>query len=104
MIIPSIDLQDGQTVQLIGGKQKALDAGDPHPIAERFGRVGEIAVIDLDAAMGKGRQSALIEPLLVRRCMACPSTSISQTSCLPRLLRMNETLEAKMPGSPVINL
>lgn len=69
MIIPSIDLQDGQTVQLIGGKQKALDAGDPYPIAERFGRVGEIAVIDLDAAMGKGRQSALIEPLLrVARC------------------------------------
>ncbi|MCB9639441.1 MAG: phosphoribosyl-ATP diphosphatase [Myxococcales bacterium] len=69
MIIPSIDLQDGQTVQLIGGKEKALDAGDPTPIAERFGRVGEIAVIDLDAAMGKGRQSELIEPLLkIARC------------------------------------
>jgi phosphoribosyl-ATP pyrophosphohydrolase len=64
MIIPSIDLQDGQTVQLIGGKKKALEAGDPQPIAERFGRVGEIAVIDLDAAMGKGRQDALITPLL----------------------------------------
>jgi phosphoribosyl-ATP pyrophosphohydrolase/phosphoribosyl-AMP cyclohydrolase len=61
MIIPSIDLQGGQTVQLIGGAEKALDAGDPRPIAARFGRVGEVAVIDLDAAMGKGDHAALIE-------------------------------------------
>jgi phosphoribosylformimino-5-aminoimidazole carboxamide ribotide isomerase len=64
MIVPSIDLQDGQTVQLIGGVEKALDAGDPRPIARRFGRVGEIAVIDLDAAMGRGSQRDLIAELL----------------------------------------
>ena len=63
MIIPSIDLQGGQTVQLIGGAEKALDAGDPRPIAARFGRVGEVAVIDLDAAMGKGDHAALIAEL-----------------------------------------
>ena len=63
MIIPSIDLQGGQTVQLIGGAEKALDAGDPRPIAARFGRVGEVAVIDLDAAMGKGDHAGLIEEL-----------------------------------------
>ena len=39
MIIPSIDLQNGHAVQLIGGREKVLDAGDPRPIAERFGRV-----------------------------------------------------------------
>ena len=38
MIIPSIDLMGGQTVQLIGGKEHALDAGDPRPIAERESR------------------------------------------------------------------
>ena len=64
MIIPSIDVMGGQTVQLIGGAQHALDAGDPLPIAERFGVVGEIAVVDLDAAMGKGNNTGLIEPLL----------------------------------------
>jgi phosphoribosyl-ATP pyrophosphohydrolase len=64
MIIPSIDVMGGQTVQLIGGARHALDAGDPLPIAERFGMVGEIAVVDLDAAMGKGSNTALIEPLL----------------------------------------
>jgi phosphoribosyl-ATP pyrophosphohydrolase len=69
VIIPSIDLMGGKTVQLIGGKDKALDAGDPVPIAKRFRLAGEIAVIDLDAALGKGSNRALIEPLLaVARC------------------------------------
>lgn len=64
MIVPSIDLQGGQTVQLIGGVERAISAGDPRPIARRFGRVGEVAVIDLDAALGTGQQSTLIEELL----------------------------------------
>ena len=52
MIIPSIDLQGGQTVQLIGGEELEIEAGDPIPIARKFRLAGEIAVIDLDAAMG----------------------------------------------------
>ena len=40
MLIPSIDLLDGQTVQLVGGQTKALEAGPPAPIAERFGVAG----------------------------------------------------------------
>ena len=63
MIIPSIDLMDGQAVQLIGGEQKAIDAGDPIPIAERFRLAGEIAVVDLDAALGRGSNAELIEEL-----------------------------------------
>ncbi len=54
MIVPSIDLMDGQAVQLVGGRDKALEAGDPMAIAERFAVVGEIAFIDLDAALGRG--------------------------------------------------
>jgi phosphoribosyl-ATP pyrophosphohydrolase/phosphoribosyl-AMP cyclohydrolase len=69
MIIPSIDLMGGQTVQLVGGKDHALDAGDPLPIAQRFGRVGEIACIDLDAALGQGSNRALVEGVCkVARC------------------------------------
>ena len=64
MIIPSIDLQSGSTVQLVQGKRKVLDAGDPAPIAREFGLVGEIAVVDLDAALGQGSNESLIEPLL----------------------------------------
>lgn len=64
MIVPSIDLQDGQAVQLIGGEQKALDAGDPRPIARQYGLVGEIAVVDLDAALGRGSNAAVILELV----------------------------------------
>lgn len=69
MIVPSIDLQGGHAVQLVGGKERKIDAGSPVPWAERFAVAGEIAVIDLDAAMGQGDNRAAIEPLLRRaRC------------------------------------
>jgi phosphoribosyl-AMP cyclohydrolase / phosphoribosyl-ATP pyrophosphohydrolase len=64
MIIPSIDLQDGHAVQLIGGEARALDAGDPRPLARRYGLVGEIAVVDLDAALGQGANAAVMADLL----------------------------------------
>ena len=68
MIIPSIDLMGGQTVQLVGGKEDTLKRetqyGDPLPLAERFRLAGEIAVIDLDAALGKGSNRDLIRKLL----------------------------------------
>ena len=66
MIVPSIDLQGGQTVQLVGGAEKAIDAGDPLPIARAFSIAGEIAVIDLDAAMRTGSNAALVEALVAR--------------------------------------
>ena len=66
MMIPSIDIQNGQAVQLIGGEKKAIDAGDPWPIAEKFARVGEIALIDLDAAMGIGNNTKLMRALCAR--------------------------------------
>ena len=69
MIVPSIDLQDGQAVQLIGGETKALDAGDARPLARRFGLVGEIAVVDLDAALGQGSNAAVVGDLIdLARC------------------------------------
>lgn len=57
MIIPSIDVQNGVAVQLVEGKELALEAGDPMKVATQFSRVGELAVIDLDAAMGKGSEN-----------------------------------------------
>jgi len=67
MIIPSIDLQDGRTVQLVGGEgAPAVDAGDPGPIADRFAVAGELAVIDLDAALGRGENQGLVESLVRR--------------------------------------
>ena len=66
MIIPSIDLMGGQAVQLIGGEKKAIEAGDPMPIADRFSVAGPLAVIDLDAALGQGDNSDLIRAILRR--------------------------------------
>lgn len=69
MIIPSIDLMNGQTVQLVGGREHALDAGDPRPIAQRFALAGEVAVVDLDAALGSGSNRDLVTELLpLARC------------------------------------
>lgn len=64
MIIPSIDLMGGNAVQLVGGKELKIDAGDPRPIAEQFRLAGEIAVIDLDRALGKGDNTEVIKDLL----------------------------------------
>ena len=66
MIIPSIDIQGGQAVQLVGGAELAIEAGDPLAWADRFGLVGEVAVVDLDAALGRGDNTAVIESLLSR--------------------------------------
>lgn len=63
MMIPSIDIQNGQAVQLIGGEKLAIEAGDPRPIASKFSRVGEIALIDLDAAKGTGNNTAIMRDI-----------------------------------------
>lgn len=63
MIIPSIDLQGGRTVQLVGGETLAIDAGDPMPLLESFALAGEVAVVDLDAARGEGSNAELVRRL-----------------------------------------
>ncbi len=66
MIVPSIDLAGGRTVQLVEGETLAIDAGDPRPLLDRFARVGEVAVIDLDAAKGEGSNADLVRELCRR--------------------------------------
>ncbi|MBX3418900.1 MAG: phosphoribosyl-ATP diphosphatase [Pirellulaceae bacterium] len=67
MIVPSIDLMNGRTVQLIGGRDFELDAGDPIVWAEKFGLVGDVAIVDLDAALGRGSNREVIKEL----CKTC---------------------------------
>jgi len=69
VIIPCIDLMDGKVVQLVQGRDKALEGGTPAEMLERFKAFPEIQVIDLDAAIGRGSNDALVEFLAARaRC------------------------------------
>jgi phosphoribosylformimino-5-aminoimidazole carboxamide ribotide isomerase len=69
MIIPCIDLMDGKVVQLVQGRDKALEGDAPLEMLRKFAAFPEIQVIDLDAAIGKGENSALVELLCSRaRC------------------------------------
>ncbi|MDR0555154.1 MAG: phosphoribosyl-ATP diphosphatase [Treponema sp.] len=69
MVIASIDIQGGKVVQLKQGTELALLRENAVELAEEFDRYGEVAVIDLDAAMGKGPAGShynleMIKPLL----------------------------------------
>jgi phosphoribosylformimino-5-aminoimidazole carboxamide ribotide isomerase len=60
MIIPCIDLMGGKVVQLVQGREKALEADSPVEMLRKFVRFSEIQVIDLDAAMGLGSNNDLV--------------------------------------------
>ncbi len=66
MIIPCIDLMDGKVVQLVQGRDKALEGGTPEEMLKTFSAFPVIQVIDLDAAIGRGENDALVEFLAAR--------------------------------------
>lgn len=66
MIVPCIDLMDRKVVQLVQGREKALEGAPPLEMLERFRGFPEIQVIDLDAAMGRGANDDLVELLASR--------------------------------------
>jgi phosphoribosylformimino-5-aminoimidazole carboxamide ribotide isomerase len=60
MIFPCIDLMDGKVVQLVQGREKALEGDAPLEMLRRFAAFPEIQVIDLNAAIGTGSNDDLV--------------------------------------------
>lgn len=69
MLIPAIDFKGGRVVQLIQGEREALATDDLDGWLEKFASYPLIQVIDLDAAMGTGDNSDMVERVCaVRAC------------------------------------
>jgi phosphoribosylformimino-5-aminoimidazole carboxamide ribotide isomerase len=63
MLIPSIDLQNGAVVQLVQGERLAIRDDDVFKWVRRFERFPKVQVIDLDAAMGRGDNLAIVRQI-----------------------------------------
>jgi phosphoribosyl-ATP pyrophosphohydrolase/phosphoribosyl-AMP cyclohydrolase len=63
MIIPSIDVMKGRVVQLEQGERLRIERDDALSLARDFARYGEVAVVDLDGALGLGNNTDLIGSL-----------------------------------------
>jgi phosphoribosylformimino-5-aminoimidazole carboxamide ribotide isomerase len=63
MLIPSIDLQGGAVVQLVQGERLAIRDDDIFKWVRRFERFPKVQVIDLDAAMGRGDNLAIVRQI-----------------------------------------
>ena len=66
MIIPCIDLMDGKVVQLVRGREKALEGDSPDAMLERFSAFPVIQVIDLDQAIGQGSNLPIVRSIAGR--------------------------------------
>ena len=63
MLIPCIDLQGGQAVQLVHGKKRELAVADVFGQLAAFKEYEWLHIIDLDAAMGCGSNEAVAREL-----------------------------------------
>ncbi len=63
MLIPCIDLQSGQAVQLVRGQKRELAVVNVFGLLKKFKQYPWLHVIDLDAAMGKGENDDLVRAL-----------------------------------------
>jgi phosphoribosylformimino-5-aminoimidazole carboxamide ribotide isomerase len=63
LLIPCIDLQNGQAVQLVHGRKRELTVADVFGLLKKFKKHSWLHIIDLDAAMGKGRNDVLVREL-----------------------------------------
>jgi phosphoribosylformimino-5-aminoimidazole carboxamide ribotide isomerase len=63
MLIPAIDLQNGAVVQLVQGERLAIHDADISRWVTRFSAFPKVQVIDLDAAMARGNNLAIVRQI-----------------------------------------
>jgi phosphoribosylformimino-5-aminoimidazole carboxamide ribotide isomerase len=63
VLIPCIDLQGGQAVQLVHGRKRELAVADVFGLLEKFKTYEWLHLIDLDAAIGVGDNNVLAREL-----------------------------------------
>ena len=63
MLIPCIDLQGGQAVQLVHGRRRELAVKDVFGLLDKFRKYEWLHIIDLDAAIGTGDNNDLVRQL-----------------------------------------
>jgi phosphoribosylformimino-5-aminoimidazole carboxamide ribotide isomerase len=66
VLIPCIDLQGGQAVQLVHGRRRELAVSDVFGLLEKFKTYPWLHLIDLDAAIGTGDNNALARELCMQ--------------------------------------
>jgi len=66
MLIPCIDLQNDQAVQLVRGRKREFAVADVFGLLQKFKSYSWLHLIDLDAAMGKGANDDLVRKLCAR--------------------------------------
>src|SRR3954453_12849942 len=66
MLIPSIDLMDGKLVQLSHGESRSPDIAEFEPWVKKFEKSPLVHVTDLDGAMRKGSNAAIVTKLTSR--------------------------------------
>jgi len=69
VLVPAIEVMGGRAVRRVRGLDEVADCGDPVELAHTLGRLGEVAVVDLDAAVGRGENEAAIRRMV--RVAAC---------------------------------
>jgi phosphoribosylformimino-5-aminoimidazole carboxamide ribotide isomerase len=80
MLIPSIDLMGGRIVQLVQGEKLRLAFNDFEYWIERFSSFPLVQLIDLDAAMRQGNNTALVQKI----CRRVPCQVGGGISTIPR--------------------
>ncbi|MGE3889798.1 MAG: HisA/HisF-related TIM barrel protein [Vicinamibacterales bacterium] len=66
MLIPSIDLQNGRIVQLVQGEKLAIASDNVDAWIAKFAKFPRVQLIDLDAAMSRGNNDALVRRIAAR--------------------------------------